>query len=499
MTDGVDIPEKDWIREQIVIPAAHLSRRGVERLSDSHGWLVPDLKQIGLAAHELERGIERLPSYVFDNPDLTADGGAMFCPIEWYTALMPPLTTIATFAVQMLEDLNETDLGNLAVPLSDLADAAGRFSMRVHEIISTRGEEVRLHRPSGGPTFQLQDSRHLHERLEIILSDASMTHRRYALVFVHFLRLELVETIHGQNVLARIIIEYANRLARIEGVTNIARFGRATLALIARVDSIASKFDNITRQVTRVVEDEIELEGIDILLETRLGICLFPSEVDDVSDIIRRARFALGAPRRGMPSRKTAQDRRCLLENASLEVDFKTAFTAASEDIYLVYQPKIHIRTGQMTGMEALVRWRHDTRGLLAPDAFLPIVRELGLMYDFSRFVIERALRQIKRWQKAGIAPVPVSVNLAATDLANEDIAAMIDGLLAEHEAGQGLLEIEIGEPGLLTNLKKTRRAIQLIRDRGVKVAIDDLGTAYTSLEYLAAVVVDRVKIDRTF
>jgi diguanylate cyclase len=162
------------------------------------------------------------------------------------------------------------------------------------------------------------------------------------------------------------------------------------------------------------------------------------------------------------------------------------------------YQPKIDVRTLDVTGVEALVRWQHPTRGLLLPDAFLPLVEDAGLMRDLTDAVLEQSLDQVKVWRSSG-RMLSVAVNLSASSLVDADLAQRVWATLRERDLPSEALELEITEDFLMGDRERARSILSDLRRLGIRVAVDDFGTGYSSLAYLRELPIDELKLDRSF
>ena len=164
----------------------------------------------------------------------------------------------------------------------------------------------------------------------------------------------------------------------------------------------------------------------------------------------------------------------------------------------LHYQPKIDVASGATFGAEALVRWEHPTRGLLYPDAFLPVVEQNGLMNAVTWFVLQEAVRQLVIWKEDGL-DISIAVNLSASDLLDDSLADRIEALLDEHSLPAGALELEITESVIMLDPERARTVLEALRRLGLRIAIDDYGTGYCALAYLRDLPVDELKLDRSF
>jgi diguanylate cyclase len=168
------------------------------------------------------------------------------------------------------------------------------------------------------------------------------------------------------------------------------------------------------------------------------------------------------------------------------------------QELILEYQPKTELATGRVTGVEALVRWQHPSRGLLLPAEFLPAAERTGLITPITRYVLDLALRQLRVWHEEGLQ-LRVAVNLSARDLLDLNLPNEVERLLTQHRVPANFLELELTESTAMADPGRAGLVLQALRDLGVAVAIDDYGTGYTSLAYLRRLPVTQLKIDRSF
>jgi diguanylate cyclase (GGDEF)-like protein len=243
-----------------------------------------------------------------------------------------------------------------------------------------------------------------------------------------------------------------------------------------------------------------DLAGVSLHIEASIGIALCPTHADGVSGLLQRADLAMyraKASHAGYSFSHTdtdadAADRQRL---QTLE-DLRTGLDR--DQLVLHYQPKLDLRTGQVNGVEALVRWQHPTRGLLYPDAFLPLAEASGLLRRLTLTVLEIALRQANTWRRDG-RPLTVAVNLSASNLLDTQLPAQIEMLLTTLSLPATLLELEITETVLMADPVRALQVLCGLRALGVRLAVDDYGTGYSSLSYLQDLPVDDLKLDRTF
>jgi diguanylate cyclase (GGDEF)-like protein len=240
------------------------------------------------------------------------------------------------------------------------------------------------------------------------------------------------------------------------------------------------------------------VEGAKIALAGRIGIALAPEHGTDPDGLLRCASVAAElakARSSGIEVYDPADDAGDVASIA-LAGELREALEAGQLVVH--YQPQLDVQTGAIRGVEALVRWQHPHRGLLAPASFVPLAERSGLVKEISRTVLDKAIRQWSGWRSGGVA-LDVSVNLSAADLLDVDLPDEIAGLLARHRMPARRLTLELTESTLAGDEKRTAEVLARLRALGVRLAIDDFGTGYSSLAYLERLPVHEVKVDRTF
>jgi EAL domain-containing protein (putative c-di-GMP-specific phosphodiesterase class I) len=185
------------------------------------------------------------------------------------------------------------------------------------------------------------------------------------------------------------------------------------------------------------------------------------------------------------------------LDRQKLESDLRHALER--REFVLHYQPKVSLRTGRTTGVEALIRWRHPIRRLIRPSRFISIAEESGLIVPIGKWVLREACRQAAAWQAAGLAPCSVAVNISPVELRAKDFVSGVRAALAETGLTARLLELEITETFLMQDALSTAEVLHELKDIGVQLALDDFGTGSSSLSYLKRFPIDALKIDQSF
>ncbi|MDH3918393.1 MAG: GGDEF domain-containing phosphodiesterase, partial [Rhodospirillales bacterium] len=244
----------------------------------------------------------------------------------------------------------------------------------------------------------------------------------------------------------------------------------------------------------------VTLEGSLLRTGASIGIGFYPRDDTDPDELIRKADTALEAAKgTGRGTYRLYDEIMDAPARAAkvLEADLRLA--VVRNEFELFYQPKLCIDGRRVTGAEALVRWRHPTRGIVSPGDFIPIAESSDLMVHLGEWVLRAACEQAKAWQDSGFPSLPVAVNISARQFRDSDFVAALKRTLQETGLDPRLLELEITEGMMMEDTEQVIDEFHLIHDLGVEISIDDFGTGYSSLAYLKRFPVHRLKIDRSF
>jgi diguanylate cyclase len=248
------------------------------------------------------------------------------------------------------------------------------------------------------------------------------------------------------------------------------------------------------------LDEAVELDGLYVQTGASIGIALSPDHGQDIGALLRHADIAMYRAKRTQAAYLVYTADGCGYENtrAGMELLGQLRQAIDHDGLTVHYQPKIDLRSGDIIGVEALVRWLHPYRGLLYPDQFLPLVRQNALMHAMTDLIVDRALHDAAGWHARG-CPIPVAVNLFPPSLADLDLPARIAHALGRHDLTSAALTVEITEDFLLGNLDRARAVLDGLRNLGIRIAIDDFGSGYSALSYLRELPIDEVKLDRSF
>jgi diguanylate cyclase (GGDEF)-like protein len=280
----------------------------------------------------------------------------------------------------------------------------------------------------------------------------------------------------------------------------LARLGGDEFALLLPRDRRLTP-DAVTTLAERVraaIAEPLAYDGLTLQVRASVGIALFPDHGRDADALLKHADVAMYHAKRSR-SGVSVYDHEAdenSRERLALAGDLRVGIPR--DELVLHYQPKADLETGVVTSAEALVRWRHPERGLLAPPAFLPVAEQAGLMGELTRWVLEHAIAQCATWRQEGIE-LALSVNLSPSDLLDEGLVDTVAELLTRHGVQPAALNLEITETVMMSEPVRSRETITALAELGVRVSLDDFGTGYSSLSHLRGLAVDEIKIDRSF
>jgi diguanylate cyclase (GGDEF)-like protein len=280
----------------------------------------------------------------------------------------------------------------------------------------------------------------------------------------------------------------------------VARLGGDEFVIMLTGASTEDQVVAVAEQIKLAMADPLDCGGHRLVVTPSIGIALYPRDGTDIEDLLVKADMAMyQAKDLGRNSYSFFGHSMAVrsLGRLELENDLRAAFEKNEFEVY--YQPKVELATGTIVGVEALMRWPHFKRGWIAPDIFIPVAEESGLIVPMGDWVIREACKQLKVWASEGLGALTVAVNVSVQQLASMDFVESVFRALKEYGIAPNLLELEITESLLMRNVQDTSACLKRFRAAGISLSIDDFGTGYSSLGYLRQFPVDALKIDRSF
>ena len=324
--------------------------------------------------------------------------------------------------------------------------------------------------------------------------------RSVAVVFIDLDHFKVINDSLGHNFGDEVLRHVGERLesAVREGDT-VARLGGDEFVLILNDQTREDMIFRTMRRLIARVSEPMQVGGRELHITASAGISLFPQDGPDVQTLLKNADAAMyRAKSQGRNTFQffTAEMNELANERLSMEQSLRRAIER--DELRLLYQPRVNLRTGKVDGCEALVRWQHPDRGLIVPDRFIPLAEETGLIVPIGEWVLRRACEQGARWRAAGHPGLVVSVNLSARQLWVGGFARTVGEVLAETRMAEHL-ELELTESMVMHDVENVIATLQALRAIGVRLSVDDFGTGYSSLSYLRRLPIHALKIDGTF
>ena len=298
-----------------------------------------------------------------------------------------------------------------------------------------------------------------------------------------------------------LIIDVATRLRDlVRESDSVARLGGSEFGLIMNLIDHEEEVDRALQRVVKGMKNPFIVNDENIVLSISYGICVYPTDEGGADELSHFAALALenvkqagGNDYRYFNSEMNVDNTKRLSE----EYDLRQALERGEFCLY--FQPKVDATTGNIKGMEALIRWLHPERGLVSPLEFIPLLEESGMIVEVGDWVLRESCRQNKVWQDQGLDPLRVSVNVSGVQFKQGDFIERIDLALKDSGLAAKYLEVELTESCLMDDVTKNIDLLNEIKQRGVSISIDDFGTGYSSLSYLKKFPIDTLKIDRSF
>ena len=313
-------------------------------------------------------------------------------------------------------------------------------------------------------------------------------------------RFQNVNETLGREAGDRVIAELAERLvAHVQPADTLARLEGDEFVLVADMGR-AELASDLAQAIIAAMTRPMLVDGRELTLGVSIGIAFFPKDGGHAEELLRHAVSAMHKARAEGGGRShlysTDMDSRAL-ERLELEGELRRAI--GNGELLLHYQPQLSLRTGRIVGAEALVRWRHPTRGLVPPAAFIPLAEDTGLIMPLCEWVLRQACAQNQAWQDAGLARIRVAVNLSARQFEGQDMLALVTAVLQESGLNPACLELELTESAVMKDAEAFIRTTQQFKALSVLLSIDDFGTGFSSLSYLRRFAMNHLKIDQSF
>jgi diguanylate cyclase len=339
----------------------------------------------------------------------------------------------------------------------------------------------------------------LADRFEQALRTGREVGKATGLLLIDLDRFKEVNDTLGHHCGDELLKQVGPRLSRtLRDIDTVARLGGDEFAvLLPTVDGLDAVF-LVAERLRACLNAPVQVDGIDLDLEASIGVVVSGEHGEDSATLLQRADVAmyvakeqsLGVFAYDPDIDGNSPQRLALLGQLRRGMD--------RGELVLHYQPKVSLSTGDVCGVEALVRWQHPERGLIPPDGFIPLAEHTGLIGPLTRYVLDAALRQVRAWSDAGHV-LPVAVNLSARNLLDDQIITQVTELLERHGVPPEMLELEVTESAIMLQQARAQQILTRLHRLGIRISIDDFGAGYTSLAQLKTLPITEIKVDRSF
>ncbi|HEY4958643.1 MAG TPA: bifunctional diguanylate cyclase/phosphodiesterase, partial [Caldimonas sp.] len=366
-----------------------------------------------------------------------------------------------------------------------------------------RDDEPARRAVSAAPTVdsltQLPTRVYFEDRLAAAATKADASASRLALLFIDLDGFKPVNDTYGHSIGDLVLEQVGQRLKSMSrGKDVVARVGGDEFLLLLSNVTSQEGIAHVADRLIQGLSQPYAAEGREVMISCSVGIAMYPDGCSHAK-LIARADAAMYA------SKRSGGSKHCFYSNA-MDADAEAQFellrdlrkAVVAKEFELFYQPKIDSKSGKVTAVEALLRWKHPTRGMLLPSTFIPIAERFGLIGAIGNWVIEDACRQSRQWREKGVR-MRVAINLSAHQMRQDDIVERITDALKEHRIHPSLLTCEITESAAMEDTKTTQTTFRRLGELGTHLSIDDFGTGYSSLSYLRKLPAEELKIDRSF
>jgi diguanylate cyclase (GGDEF)-like protein/PAS domain S-box-containing protein len=341
----------------------------------------------------------------------------------------------------------------------------------------------------------------LNDRVNQAINLASRHSRKIAVLFLDLDGFKHINNSLGHPAGDKLLQSVAKRLLRcVRESDTVSRQGGDEFVVLLSEVSHPEGTAIAARRMLHAVAEPYFIDQHDLHVTSCIGVAVFPEDGLDAETLIKNSDTAMyRAKENGRQNYQffKADMNRVAVERQAIEEGLRRALERQEFAVY--YQPKINLRTGQISGAEALLRWKHPTRGLVPPAQFIPVAEDCGLILPIGKWVLREACRQARTWADAGLSLVSMAVNISAVEFRKDNFVQGVFTILEETGLDPKFLELELTESVLMQHAEVTESILKTLRAGGVQLAVDDFGTGYSSLSYLRKFPINALKIDQSF
>ncbi|ESU32445.1 hypothetical protein G3A_11215 [Bacillus sp. 17376] len=334
--------------------------------------------------------------------------------------------------------------------------------------------------------------------LEKVMASLFIKDEAFSLIYLDFDRFKRINDTFGHSFGDKILMQIGKKLAEVmPEECLVARIGGDEFAILVAGGNQPEKIAN---EIVREFQSPLFAEGMEFLITASIGISKYPEDTNNLELLLKYADMAMYKAKENGANHYQFFDQSMVDQNVNkfeLENELRNAINSNSLTVF--YQPKYNATTNEITGAEALARWKHPRHGMIPPGVFIPIAEEANLIVPLERLIIRQVFSQLVTWKEQGFEVPRTSINISIIHFYQEDFVKFMQHTLKEYNLYGELIEIEVTESIMIKKEDSINSQLQALREIGIEVSIDDFGTGYSSLSYLSKLSVDRLKIDQSF
>ncbi|MDO6619008.1 bifunctional diguanylate cyclase/phosphodiesterase [Shewanella sp. 6_MG-2023] len=420
--------------------------------------------------------------------------------IVFHRFLTQPIAQISEAIDNIDPELPDENL--IPITCAHKDDELGLVSTKLNQILLqfSQAQNKLRKMATRDPLTNLPNRTLLLETLSVTIQRARVHKRQFALLFIDLDRFKNVNDSLGHTIGDQFLVRIARILeSGIADKGSVARLGGDEFVIVADEIKTPQHAADFVEQLLKQLNMPIQLNEHTIHPAASIGIAIYPEDGQGAEDLIRHADIAMYSAK-AAGSNQWAFFKQQMTEHAALRLKTEASLHNALKrnEFRLYFQPKLDLKTNEIVGCEALIRWQKDGK-LVPPMAFIPIAEETGIIIPIGRWVIEQSCKLLREWEKKYNRVIPIAVNVASQQFADASLVSDIKQLALRYQIRPELLEIEITETSLMNDITQAIAKLEQLKSAGFGIAVDDFGTGYSSLSYLRRLPITTMKIDRCF
>jgi diguanylate cyclase (GGDEF)-like protein len=362
-------------------------------------------------------------------------------------------------------------------------------------------EEEIEYRAYHDPLTGLPNRNLFNDRLEMEIRRTARTGQKFGVMFLDLDDFKNVNDSLGHVMGDYLLKEVGKRLLKtLRDVDTVARIGGDEFIVLLPQVADPKEIAIVAQRILEVFIDPFTIQGHEIFSTASIGICIFPTDGKDSVELLKNSDLAMyHAKEQGKNNYVFFSEKMNIQMKKRMKLETQLRHALRENQFVLHYQPLVDLKSGKMVGVEALIRWNNPQSGLIAPDDFIPIAEETGMILKLGQWVLETSCKQIFTWRKQGVRSLYMSINISSRQFFRRDFLELVQKVLKSTGLTTKSLTLQVTENGIMGNRERIVTVMKALKGIGVKLSIDDFGTGFSSLAHLRYFPVDTLKIDRSF